>query len=190
MKSLLLLGSLAMAGVAPATDFRNVQWGSPIAAVRSAETAFPVFATDSLLEYDTEYAGRQMGLLYRFSAGRLRGGSYHYEAFHHCGGTFVAAARRHLCERQEVSAAFLDIVQLLSREYGAPLNDALNTLCFRDATRIERYVARKADFDRSAMCVWQRPGLTVTLNASHALDDRDDRQHPYATLQLIFNAAG
>jgi hypothetical protein len=186
MKRVVFLASLGWACALPAADFREFSWGTPIAAIQRAEAAWPVFATDSLLEYDTEYAGRPMSLLYRFAGGRLDGGSYHFEPFRQCGGNATVPARRHACEKHQVSAAFLDLVRLLSRQYGRPADDALNALCFRDATSIERYVGSRDDFARSAMCVWQGPNTTVTLNASHALGGSDDRYHPYAELQLVF----
>lgn len=188
MKCLAILAALGWACTASAADFRAFDWGSPIAAIRATETAWPVFATDSLLEYETEYAGRRMALLYRFAGGRLDGGSYHFEAFSRCGGGAAEPARRHACERREVSAAFLELVRLLSRQYGRPADDALNALCFRDTARIERYVGSSADFGRSAMCVWQGPTTTVTLNASHALGGRDDGNGPYAEVQVVFSA--
>ena len=190
MKRVLILASLGWICAAPAADFRDFDWGSSIAAIRDTEDAWPVFATDSLLEYQTDYAGRPMSLLYRFADGRLDGGSYHFAPFRQCGGSAAAPARRHACERRQVSAAFLDLVRLLSRQYGRPADDALNALCFRDAATIERYVGSRDDFGRSAMCVWQGPHATVTLNASHALATRDDRLQPYAELQIVFSAPG
>jgi hypothetical protein len=189
VKRLVILAGLGWVCAATAADFREFNWGSPIAAIRGAEAAWPVFATDSLLEYETEYAGRPMSLLYRFAGGRLDGGSYHFEPFRQCGGNATAPARRHACERHQVSAAFLDLVRLLSRQYGWPADDALNALCFRDAARIERYVGSKDDFGRSAMCVWQGSSTTVTLNASHALASLDERRQPYAELQVVFSGA-
>ena len=48
----------------------------------------------------------------------------------------------------------------------------------RGAATNERYVSSRDDFGRSAMCVWQGPNATVTLNASHALASLDDRVQP------------
>jgi hypothetical protein len=59
VKRVVFLASLGWACALPAADFREFSWGEPIAAIQGAEAAWPVFATDSLLEYDTEYAGRR-----------------------------------------------------------------------------------------------------------------------------------
>jgi hypothetical protein len=90
VKRVLILASLDWICAAPAADFREFDWGSSIAAIRSTEKAWPVFAADSLLEYQTDYAGRPMSLLYRFAAGRLEGGSYHFAPFRQCGGSAAA----------------------------------------------------------------------------------------------------
>lgn len=189
VKGAVIVAGLAWACSAAAGDFRGFDWGVPLAEVREREAALPVFATDALLEYQTELGGRPVALLYRFADGRLDGASYHFQPFELCGGNAQPAARRHACERRQVSHAFRALVRELSARYGAPAKDALNALCFRDAARIERYVASRADFERSAMCVWQAAGTTVTLNASHALDAGDERWAPYAELQLVYSGA-